>query len=256
MNEAAGAPPAARPEHLLAEGVGREAVEVPGFSGTLEGLVLAAQRGDVDLDQVNLAELTDDFDRRLSASEPPDPGRIADFLGFAARLVELKAQRLLPGPETEPAGPAEAEDGLLEEDLARRLELYRVYREAAERIMAWHQEDRASFTGLPLDLGEIEEELELDLERLVAAFQRTLRRLPSPEMDVVQPAYTVEEKVAEIEAALRQRAGRMDFTEVFERARDRMEAVALFLALLELLKRRVLSVRQASPGSEIEVRLR
>lgn len=228
-------------------------VRLPGFEGTVEELLHAAQRGEVDLAEVRLEEVVTDFERSWRAQEAPDPAALAEFLVLASRLVQLKAGRLLPDASQDDAAQPEDEGPALEEELARRQQLYLLYRQAAERLMAWHEAEQLSFPGMPLD----QEELELDLASLVQAFQRVLRRLPEiPEMTVVQPAYTVEEKVSEIEAALHAAGGALGFSALLERARDRMEAVALFLALLELLKRRILRVRQPSAAADIEVRLR
>src|SRR5256885_10238740 len=104
-------------------------VTSPVFEGPLELLLALAEREEVDIFQVSLARVTDAYLVEIAAREVADPEETAEFLWMAARLLLLKSIRLLPG---EP--PTEDETDLLgwEEEVRKRLEEYRAYKQMAE----------------------------------------------------------------------------------------------------------------------------
>ena len=111
----------------------RFAVDVPGFRGSLEQLVVRVQRGEVDIDAIALAEITGAYRARMDAAgEQADLREMADFLSLSARLVALKAARLNPLD----AAPAEADDAGDVDDPGRRLNEYRLFKAAAEALLA------------------------------------------------------------------------------------------------------------------------
>jgi segregation and condensation protein A len=228
-------------------------VEVAGFSGGLDELLARAQRGDVDLAAISVAGITGGYRRRLAAAEvPPDPGEVADFLTLAARLVALKATRLLP------TGAIEAEsdggDDAPVDDPGARLAEYRLFRAAADALLAEAAEQGVrSFLGLVSAEVVPTERLSIPPERLAAAFRRVLERIPEPEpitLDAV--TFSVPDKVGALRALLGERR-RLGFEELFEKVRSRLEAVAVFLALLELIKAGEARVDQESAFGEISV---
>ena len=117
-----------------AEGVNdpRLSVSTPVFEGPLELLLALAEREQIDLLQVRLAELTDAYLAAVAELETPNPEEMSQFLWMASRLLLLKSVLLLPGAE-----PDGEETDLLgwEEDVRRRLEEYRLYKQMAESLM-------------------------------------------------------------------------------------------------------------------------
>lgn len=227
-------------------------VAVPGFSGGLEQLVVRAQRGEVDLDEVAVAEITAGYRARLEAAgDEADLREIADFLSLAARLVALKAARLNPAAAA--AVEAEAEEGGAD-DAGRRLTAYRLFKAAAEALLAEASEEGArSFLGLVAPEVIPVERLRIPPERLAAAFREVLQRLSAAEpLPVGSVIFSVEEKMGEIRELLR--AGRLAFGDLFAAVTTRLEAVACFLALLELLRLGDATVEQEEPFGPITVR--
>lgn len=256
--EAAGSEPAPTPaaatvtlEHEPREGT-RFLIEVPGYRGTLEDLVRGAQHGEIDLSSVSVAAITQGFRRLIDA----DPERaqlqdVADFLTLAARLVALKAAAVLPdGAGVEPDAEEAPVDG---GDAGRRLEEYRLYRAAADALLAGPVEDGArSFLGLVSSDVIPVERMRIPPERLAAAFRAVLERLGEEEpLPVGVRTFSVEEKMAELRERLEH--GALQFEELFAGVTTRLEAVACFLALLELLKRSEATVEQESPFGPITV---
>ena len=238
-------------EHEAREGT-RFLVAVPGYRGTLDELVRLAQHGEVDLSTVSVAAITQGFRRLLDADpEHAQLQDVADFLSLAARLVALKAAAALPdSAAAEPAEDDAPPDG---GDAGRRLEEYRLYKAAADALLAGPVEDGArSFLGLVSPEVIPVERMRIPPERLAAAFRAVLERLGDEEpLPVGVRTFSVEEKMAELRERLEH--GAVHFEELFTGVATRLEAVACFLALLELLKRNEATVEQDSPYGPIRV---
>lgn len=244
------------PARVTLESVPGEAsrvrVELPGYAGPLDELVRQAQRGDVDLSSLSVAAITDGFRRFLDG----DPGRaqlqdVADFVTLAARLVALKAAAVLPDATAEAAEDNDAEiDG---SDAGRRLAEYRRFKAAADALLGGAVEEGArSFLGLVSPEVIPVERMRIPPERLAAAFRAVLERLSAEEpLPVGVVTFSVEEKMAELRERLHD--GTLRFEELFSGVASRLEAVACFLALLELLRRDEASVEQAEPFGPITV---
>ncbi|MEO8897645.1 MAG: segregation/condensation protein A [Candidatus Dormibacter sp.] len=230
---------------------GRFHVDVAGFSGTLEQLVVRAQRGEIDLDGVAVAEITGSYRERMEAGgEQVDLREVADFLSLAARLVALKAARLNPA---QPGDDDEVEDGQAD-DAGRRLTEYRLFKAAAEALLAEAAEEGTrSFLGLVAPEVIPVERLRIPPERLAAAFREVLLRLSAAEpLPVGAVIFSVAEKMAQIRHRLRD--GELAFDDLFAGVTTRLEAVASFLALLELLRLGEAIVDQGEPFGPITVR--
>jgi segregation and condensation protein A len=232
--------------------VARFPVDVAGFSGSLEQLVVRAQRGEVDLDTVAVAEITSAFRARMDAAgEQVDLREMADFLSLAARLVALKAARLNPA---ESAAMDDVDEGDAGDEAGRRLSEYRLFKAAAEALLAEAAEEGArSFLGLvAADVIPVER-LRIAPERLAAAFREVVARLSEAEpLPLGAITFSVEEKLNELRDRLR--GGRLAFEELFAAVTTRLEAVACFLALLELLRLGEAIVEQDEPFGPISVR--
>ncbi len=226
-------------------------VHTPAFDGPIELLLTLAQRAELDLKTIPLSSLTDAYLRALDLQHPP-LDRMATFLVIGARLVQLKAAQLLPS-----SGHEEEEDlDAWEEAIKGRLLEYKRFKELAESLMQRHASGRFTFAGLfePEVIPQASVQVQLDV--LAAAFQQVLDRLPPAgtltfEMDEV----SLTEKLEHLRAMLRQHSD-MNFTAVFAQAQTRLEAVVIFLALLELIRIGEITVFQPSPFAPIRIRSR
>lgn len=226
-------------------------VDVPGFQGTLEQLVVRAQRGEVDLDAVRVADITGAFRARVEAAgEQVDLRETADFLSLAARLVALKAARLNPAEQAADEVDEEDEGS----DAGRRLAEYRLFRAAADALLSEAAEEgERSFLGMVAPEVIPVERLRIPPERLAAAFRAVLVRLSESEpLPVGAVTFSVEDKMADVRALLRK--GELAFDDLFAAVTTRLEAVACFLALLELLRLGEAVVEQREAFGPITVR--
>ena len=226
-------------------------VATPVFEGPLELLLALAERAEIDLFQVSLALLTESYLAEITAMERRDPAEMAEFLWLAARLLLLKSIRLLPGEEPE---PEEADLLGWEEDVRRRLQEYRAYKAVAESLMERAAADSASFPPPAREVAVGGQEEPLRLDALVLAFQNVLARVPPRPLVYVGRTWTVEGKVSALEDRLRH--GPFDLVDVLLECEDRLEAVVTFVALLELLRRGTVRVRQRRSFEQIWIEAR
>lgn len=223
-------------------------VATPVFEGPLELLLALAEREELDILQVPLASLTEAYLAEVAALERRDPREMAEFLWLAARLLLLKSIRLLPGEEPDPE-----ETDLLgwEEDVRRRLDEYRAYKRMAESLMERAAGDPFAFAP-PARQVEIEgQEEPLPLDALVVAFQSVLARIPPRPLVFQGHHWTMEEKLELVERRLTR--GPFDLVELLLESEDRLEAVVTFVAILELLRRGAVRIRQKQSFAEIWV---
>ena len=223
-------------------------VKTPVFEGPLELLLALAEREEVDIFQVSLAKVTDAYLAEVAARDVADPQEMAEFLWMAARLLLLKSIRLLPG---EP--PTEEETDLLgwEEEVRKRLEEYRTYKQMAEGLMERAEQETFSFPppARPIEATGQEEPLEIGL--LIVAFNSVLARIPPRPVVVTGRTWTLEEKLDLITRRLRE--GPIELLELILESEDRLEAVVTFVAVLELLRRSAISVLQKERFGPIHI---
>ncbi|HYW27698.1 MAG TPA: segregation/condensation protein A [Terriglobales bacterium] len=234
-------------------GAARSRLEIttPVFEGPLELLLMLAERDEVDIFQVSLASLTEAYLAEIAALEERDPVEMAEFLWLAARLLLLKSIRLLPGEE-----PDDEEADLLgwEEDVRSRLLEYRAYKEMAEKLMERAAADEPSYPAPARQIDVEGQEEPIQVAALVAAFQSVLARLPPRPLVYMGVRWTVEDKLAFLRQRLRQ--GPFDLVQVLLECADRLEAVITFVAVLEMLRRSEIRVRQERNFGRILVETR
>jgi len=221
------------------------------FEGPLELLLALAEREEFDIFQVSLARVTDAYLTEIAQRETPDPKEMAEFLWMAARLLLLKSIKLLPG-ET----PTDEQEDLLgwEEDVRQRLEEYRAYKAMAQDLMERAEQETFAFPppARPTEAAGQEEPLEIDV--LVAAFNSVLARIPPRPVVVEGRTWTLEEKLDAI--TQRVQRGPIELLELILESEDRLEAVVTFVAVLELLRRSLITVRQKERFGPIHIEAR
>jgi segregation and condensation protein A len=229
----------------------RLAVSTPVFEGPLELLLALVEREEVDIFKVSLANVTDAYLAEVAAKDVADPQEMAEFLWMAARLLLLKSMRLLPGE-----APTDEESELLgwEDEVRQRLEEYRAYKEIAGELLERAQQETFAFPppARPVEAGGQEQPLDVDV--LVAAFNSVLARIPPRPLVVHGRTWTLQEKLDLIGGRLRE--GPLELVGLLLESEDRLEAVVTFVAVLELIRRSVVRVRQKDRFGPIHVELR
>lgn len=232
-------------------------IRIQAFEGPFDLLLHLIAKRELDIYEVSLAEITEEYLAHLRRMEDLDLEVATEFLVVAATLIEIKAARLLPGP------PADDEEALALSDrdllIARLLE-YRAFKDAADRLRAL-MADNAGSIGRGAGPGPEFANLAPDLmARVSPADLRTLaaaalsdKAIPHVDVSHIAPIrVSVTEAIGEI-AALLEEQPRATFRELTRNCRARIEVIVRFLAVLELVKRGTADVAQAGTFGEIVV---
>ena len=207
------------------------------FDGPLDLLLHLIGKAKIDLRDVFVSEITEQYIEILRGAPDFDMEEASEFIAMAALLVEIKSRSLLPKP------PKEDEEDP-EQALMARLIAYQQFKESAQNMADFEKSATQIFGKLPEEYPLPPPTLELDGLTLSALWEALLRvqgRAPQEPRevdfrlrDIRRDNYTVEGCMEAIESRLS--VGRADFAELFSGTPDREEIVTLFIALLELLK--------------------
>jgi segregation and condensation protein A len=235
-------------------------VTTPVFEGPIDLLVHLVNTHEVEILEVPLAPVVDGFVAVLTDHRSSVPTEtLSQFLLMAAILVELKSQRLLPGPD----GVEEDEElaGWEERDLllARLLEC-RAYAAAADAFIALTEEAARSVPReVGIDDGFVVHAPDLlagvTAERLAQAYLRAVAQPPAPSVDlshVTVDTVTVSETVQALSRRLPGR-GTVSFRSLTAHLTRRIEVIVHFLAVLELCKLGKVRVDQAERFGDLEI---
>jgi segregation and condensation protein A len=215
---------------------------LPDFEGPLQLLLHLIESRQLDVLTVPLADVADAYVEHLVRT-PVDAHSLSEFVAIAAQLILLKSRRMLPA---EPLPPVpDASDEVDEEELRRRLIEYRALRDAAVLLGArdgtapvMRREPRES------DLPEAPSE-PMPAAILVAALE-TLAAIPepvAPPREIMAREITIGQQIDVLRRAL-SRGGRIVLQSILARCRSRTEAAVTFLATLELVRRKQVTVQQ------------
>ena len=233
------------------------------FSGPFDLLLGLISKHKLDITEVALAKVTDEFVTHIKAAQATDSdwdlGQASEFLLVAATLLDLKASRLLPQ-----TGPQDEEDLALIEArdlLFARLLQYRAYKQIAGTF----RERMATAGRITARQAGLEPEFESLLPELIIAvtpeqFARIAARAMTPKAiptvgleHLHAPQVSVREQAAIIVGRLRNR-GQVSFRSLVADADSTLVIVARFLALLELFKEAAIAFEQAEALGELDIR--
>lgn len=221
------------------------AVELPQFSGPLDLLLSLIREEQVDIYDIPIARIAEQFLARIRTLELNEA---ADYLEMAARLLRIKAQLLLPSGEQELWEDPRAE-------LVRRLLEYQQMREVVDVLERRGEERRSHFARayLPAQPAPPQAPLALSLTELLSAVDRVLRAVQRPDMhDVVARPLDVPGAIEIIRAVLALRT-RALLSEIIASGREPWQVLSTLLGLLELAKLGELRVAQPRPFANIEI---
>jgi segregation and condensation protein A len=225
-------------------------VALEAFHGPLDLLLYLVKRNEVDVLDIPVAKLADQFLDHMQMARELDVELAGDFLVLAATLMELKSRSLLPAdPEAE---EAEADDPRRE--LVRQLLEYRRFKDAAAALEARAEAAAARVPRTPAEepaAGGPPPVRAVEVWDLVSAFARLVRETRALATTAVvvddTPQHIHEQRVlARVRAA-----GRLAFRELFDPPHHRARLVGLFLAALELVKQQQVSAEQGETFGEI-----
>lgn len=223
------------------------------FAGPMDLLLYLVKRHEVDITQVPIAKIAEEFVAYLDVLEDLAIDQVGEFVDLASLLLEIKARELVPRPE-ETESPVEP----VREELVARLLEYKQYRDAAvlleDRARDWELRFARVATPETRPRGGTPSEVtigDVHVWDLVGALSRVMRKREKRRpRQIVHDDTPIEVHMGRVEAIVEQQ-GRISFSELFRADMSRTRIVGIFLAVLELVRRGRLRARQDRIFDEI-----
>ncbi|MFE1110688.1 segregation/condensation protein A [Streptomyces rochei] len=258
--EGAQAPPSALAQGAPGEGDGVFKVRLANFEGPFDLLLQLISKHKMDVTEVALSKVTDEFMAHIRAMGPDwDLDETTEFLVVAATLLDLKAARLLPAAEVEDEGDLallEARDLLF-----ARLLQYRAYKQIAEIFNDRLEAEARRYprtVGLEPHHAELLPEVVISIgpEGFAELAVKAMQPRPKPQVYVEHihaPLVSVQEQAGVVVARLKE-LGEASFRVLVEDTEDTLTVVARFLALLELYREKAVALDQETALGDLLVR--
>jgi segregation and condensation protein A len=243
-------------QHDFEPSVDAFAVHLAQFEGPLDLLLHLIKKNELNIHDIPIALITQQYLDAIGLMQELNLDIAGDYLVMAATLIHIKSKTLLPRPETAAGVEGEEEDP--RDALVRRLLEHQKFKAAAEllhereevRSAQWQRPD-----GRVAQLaGEgYEPELEVDLFSLLTAFQAVVQRARHrPAVYLPSEQLSVEARIEQLLARLSENVA-CGFDELFADAHDRGGLIVTFLALLEMIRLKLVRVFQSGSFGPIRV---
>lgn len=223
------------------------------FEGPLDLLLHLIQKNELDITNIPIALITEQYLEYLRLMKVLNLDIAGEYLLMASTLLHIKSKMLLPTASEEEE--EEGEDPRTE--LIRKLLEYQRYKNAAGELESRPMLERDVFIRLALaDNGEVREEEKIDVSlfQLLDAFGQLLERAkPEAFHEVVLERISVEEKVQEILSLLQREKRSIAFHLLFPEQASRRLIVVTLLAILELVKMKLVRIFQPAPFETIRI---
>ncbi|ERJ12815.1 segregation and condensation protein A [Haloplasma contractile] len=236
-------------------------VKIDAFEGPLDLLLFMIKDMKVDIDDVNVTEITDQYLNFIRSMEELNLEVASEYLVMAAHLTYIKSKMILPKPKLDEDLEYEEEDP--EEKLKRRLKLYKLFKDVSEKFKDLEEERGKHLTKLPTDLSsEVKTDArellsdDVDATELLSAFNRVLRRynLHKPLQTKIRTrTITIEERINQLNDLFAD-VDEIMFANLFDENTTRELVVTTFLAILELAKAKTISIEQDHTYDDILIR--
>jgi len=224
------------------------------FEGPLDLLLYLVKKDHLNIYDIPIAMVTEQYLVYLELMKFLDLNIAGDFLVMAATLMQIKSKMLLPAEESE-----ETQEGQVDprEELVRQLLEYERFKEIAEELRKKEQHQQDIFKRPKVKESQIPAEapdyFEASIFDLINAFSKALEEPPKDLFyDIVKDEFTIEEKIHDILHLLLLRTS-VSLSEFFAQAKNKMEIIVTFLAILELIRLKEIIARQKELFGEIEI---
>src|SRR5499427_1234214 len=231
-------------------------VHLDNFEGPLDLLIHLIRKNEVNIYDIPISLITRQYLDTIQLMQELNLDVAGEYLVMAATLIHIKSKMLLPRPDTAAAVEGEEEDP--RDVLARRLLEHQKFKAAAELLLEreqvrsaqWQRPDErvAALAG-----DDYEPELEVDLFSLLAAFRSVVERAKQrPKVHLPTEQMSVEARIEQLLARLSETEA-CGFEELFADAHDRGTLIVTFLALLEMIRLKLVRVFQSVGFGPIRV---
>lgn len=225
------------------------------FEGPLDLLLYLVKKDHLNIYDIPVAQVTGQYLEYLNLMQLLDLNIAGEFLVVAATLMQIKSQMLLPAQEQQ-GTEEEKEDPRAE--LVKRLLEYEKFKEIAESLRQRETNQKEVFKRPKVEtdkeaLDAKEVYFEASIFDLISAFSQALKEVPKELFyEVIKDEFTIEEKIHEILHLLLVGSS-LRLSELFERAKNKIEIIVIFLAILELIRMKEIICRQKDLFQDIEI---
>lgn len=227
-------------------------VKINQFEGPLDLLLNLIEQQQLNITEISLAQVTEQFLGYVKELEKIDATQLADFLGIAAKLLVIKSKAILPSLEVE-----QVEDEP-EENLAEKLLRYKQFKEAAKYIKGLDSKRAQSFTRTLVFSQRInfwpDPAVKVDtLRNSIGKVLDSLKELDNLPKAKIKEAISIQEKIQTLQVKLSNQV-ETKLSDLLKNAKNKEEVIITFLALLELIKQRMFSVDQDELFADVTIK--
>jgi len=224
------------------------------FEGPLDLLLYLVKKDHLNIYDIPIAKVTEQYLQYINLMQLLDLNIAGEFLVMAATLMQIKSKMLLPAEES----PTEEEQEDPREELVRRLLEYEKFKEIAESLRQKETDQKEIFKRPKV---EVEKEIldnkevyfEASIFDLINAFSAALKDVPKEVFyEVIKDEFTIEEKIHQILHLLLVTES-VRISELFSKAKNKIEIIVTFLAILELVRMKEIVARQSELFKEVEI---
>ena len=227
-------------------------IKLEQFEGPLDLLLALTEQEKLDITRVSLAKITEQYLEYINNAKHITLQHLAEFLSVAAKLILIKSKALLPLLEfTE-----EEEEEI--RDLEHQLAEYKKFKDIALSIAKLIEAKNFGFTregfqGLKTLFYPPENIVADDLKKAFNKVLGEIQVVDALEEEMVREVLTLEEKIVHLQNHLREKV-QTSFAELVANTEDKIEIVVSFLAMLEMVKQRLIHIEQNELFGEIKMR--
>lgn len=221
--------------------------------GPLDLLLFLIKKNKLEIEEVKLADITDQYLNMIKDIDKLDLEMASDFIVMAAELIEIKSKSLLPSHKEE---DTDEEDS--EELIKMRLKEYELMKEMSEKLKVIENTD-VFYKAPEPEAGKYRVVIkDMQLDALLDAFTHFMLKNVKKEADKIESKqiekekFTVEQKIATIKDVLILKKS-VKFSELMSQTTSKDEIVTTFMALLELLKLQTIKVKQNNLFEDIDI---
>lgn len=229
-------------------------VKLETYEGPFDLLLAMIDKKELDINAISMTQITQGFLDYIHSMEKYNMLLAGEFLLMAAYLLEMKSRMLLPQP---PSVLEEENLMEVEQELLERLAEYKIYKGLAQSLKERKDVFQRVYTRYAPEDAVADQEIflvDVTLKDLVMAFKRVwdMAESQEPTKEIISESFSVKEKISEITDKIKNSPDGISFSSLFSRY-IKVEIIVTFLAILELMKMKLIKIMQASSFGDIQI---
>jgi len=222
------------------------------YNGPLDLLLKLISESELDITRLSLAKVTDQYLNHLKDLHHKSAIEVSGFLVIAAKLIQIKSEAILPRPPERQEGEEDPA-----ENLARQLKIYRAIKQSAGWLQSLEENGHRTYIRLapPPIINETVDLAGVDIDDLAKLLKNLFQfeEEASPVSSIVTiPKITIKQKIRDLINWMREN-DEISYHNLLLEKNNRIEAIVLFLSILELIKQNFAYVKQTSIFGDIRI---